>query len=84
MAQQKCHYQGEYQHQNCTVESLHDSDHDGVGRIFVRHSYHSNELFTVIIICAAQFFPYQECTNLAVTDRRTIILELGARDLSLC
>ena len=29
---------------------MHDSDHEGVVRIFVRHSYHSNELFTLIIL----------------------------------
>ena len=41
---------------------MHDSDHEGVVRIFVRHSYHSNELFTLIILYyAAQFFLYQEC-----------------------
>ena len=57
------HHQGEFQHQNCTVGTVHDSDHDGVVRIFVRHSCHWNELFTLItlIIYAAQFFPYQEC-----------------------
>ena len=32
------HHQGEFQYQNCTVGSLHDSDHDGVGRFFVGHS----------------------------------------------
>ena len=44
-AQQKrlyLHHQGEFQHQNCTVGTVHDSDHEGVVRIFVRHSYHSN------------------------------------------
>ena len=30
------------------VGTVHDSDHEGVVRIFVRHSYHSNELFTLI------------------------------------
>ena len=57
------HHQGEFQHQNCTVGTVHDSDHDGVVRIFVRHSCHLNELFTLIIliIYAAQFFLYQEC-----------------------
>ena len=47
MAQQKhlyLHHQGEFQHQNCTVGTVHDSDHEGVVRIFVGHSYHSNEL----------------------------------------
>ena len=50
-AQQKrlyLNHQGEFQHQNCTVGTVHDSDHEGVVRIFVRHSYHSNELFTLI------------------------------------
>ena len=44
------HHQGEFQHQNCTVGTVHDSDHKGVVRIFVGHSYHSNELFTLIIL----------------------------------
>ena len=64
-AQQKrlyLHHQGEFQHQNCTVGTVHDSDHEGVVRIFVRHSYHSNELFTLINY-AAQFFLYQECNH---------------------
>ena len=56
------HHQGEFQHQNCTVGTVHDSDHEGVVRIFVRHSYHSNELFTLINY-AAQFFLYQECND---------------------
>ena len=42
------HHQGEFQHQNCTVGTVHDSDHDGVVGIFVRHSCHSNELFILI------------------------------------
>ena len=41
------HHQGEFQLQNCTVGTVHDSDHEGVVRIFVGHSYHSNELFTL-------------------------------------
>ena len=32
------HHQGEFQHQNCTVRTVHDSDHDGVVRIFAGHS----------------------------------------------
>ena len=32
------HHQGEFQNQNCTLESLHDSDHDGVVRFFAGHS----------------------------------------------
>ena len=64
-ARQKLHHQGEFQRQNCTVGTVHDSDHDGVVRIFVRHSCHLNELFTLIIliIYAAQFFLYQECNH---------------------
>ena len=31
-------HQGEFPNQNCTLGSLHDSDHDGVVRIFVGHS----------------------------------------------
>ena len=45
-----CHHRGEFQHQNCTVGTVHDSDQEGVVRIFVRHSYHSNELFKLIIL----------------------------------
>ena len=59
-AQQKrsyLHHQGEFQHQNCMVVSLHDSDHDGVVRIFVRHPNHSNELFTLIIYLRRTIFP---------------------------
>ena len=58
------HHQGEFQLQNCTVGTVHDSDHEGVVRIFVGHSYHSNELFILYYIrldYAAQFFLYQEC-----------------------
>ena len=53
------HHQGEFQHQNCTVGTVHDSDHEGVVRIFVGHSYHSNELFNY----AALYFLYQECNS---------------------
>ena len=35
------HHRGEFQHQNCTVGTVHDSDHEGVVRIL-------NELFTYI------------------------------------
>ena len=56
------HHQGEVQHQNCTVGTVHDSDHDGVVRIFVRHSCHWNELF-ILIIYAALYFLYQECND---------------------
>ena len=51
------HHQGEFQHQNCTVGTVHDSDHDGVVRIFVRHSCHLNELFTLIIYLRGTIFP---------------------------
>ena len=44
------HHQGEFQLQNCTVGTVHDSDHEGVVRIFVGHSYHSNELFILYYI----------------------------------
>ena len=60
------HHQGEFQLQNCTVGTVHDSDHEGVVRIFVGHSYHSNELFIlyyIILDYAAQFFLYQECNK---------------------
>ena len=42
------HHQGEFQHQNCMVGTVDDSDHEGVVRIFVRCSYQSNELFILI------------------------------------
>ena len=44
------HHQGEFQLQNCTVGTVHDSDHEGVVRIFVGHSYHSNGLFILYYI----------------------------------
>ena len=44
------HHQGEFQHQNCTVGTVHDSDHEGVVRIFVGHSYHSTELVILYYI----------------------------------
>ena len=47
MARQKrlyLHHQREFQNQNCTLGSLHDSDHDGVVRIFVGHSQGSQRL----------------------------------------
>ena len=59
------HHQGEFQHKNCTLGSLNDSDHDGVGRFFVGLSQGSvrliNYLFTLDY--AAQFFLYQECNS---------------------
>ena len=39
------HHQGEFQHKNCTLGSLNDSNHDGVGRFFVGHSQGSVRLF---------------------------------------
>ena len=44
------HHQGEFQLQNCTVGTVHDSDQEGVVRIFVGHSYHSNELIILYYI----------------------------------
>ena len=41
------HHQGEFQHKNCTLWSLNDSDHDGVGRFFVGHSQGSVRLITL-------------------------------------
>ena len=32
------------------VGTVHDSDHEGLVRIFVCHSYHSNELFILYIM----------------------------------
>ena len=63
------HHQGEFQHKNCTLGSLNNSDHDGVGRFFVGHSQGSVRLVIlyyiildyIILYYAAQFFLYQEC-----------------------
>ena len=44
------HHQGEFQHKNCTLGSLNDSDHDGVGRFFVGHSQGSVRLFIYLFI----------------------------------
>ena len=74
-AQQKrlyLHHHGEFQHQNCTVGTVHDSDHEGVVRIFVRHSYHSNELFTLITLFTWHNFSYT----------RSVIMELLSPTLS--
>ena len=60
------HQQGEFQLQNCTVGTVHDSDHEGLVRIFVGHSYHSNELF--ILHYAALYFLYQECNIIHVAE----------------
>ena len=58
------HHQGEFQHQNCTVGTVHDSDHDGVVRIFVRHSCHSNELFILFnYITRHNFSPTRSVTR---------------------
>ena len=43
------HHQGEFQHKNCTLGSLNDSDHDVVGRFFVGHSQGSVRLIIYII-----------------------------------
>ena len=42
------HHQGEFQPKNCTLGSLNDSDHDGVGRFFVGHSQGSVRLIIYI------------------------------------
>ena len=42
------HHQGEFQHKNCTLGSLNDSDHDGVGRFFVGHSQGSVRLINYL------------------------------------
>ena len=52
-------HQGEFQHNYFAFVSLHDSDHDGVVRIFVGHSEGSKRLRY-----RAQFSPYQECKYL--------------------
>ena len=43
------HHQDEFQHKNCTLGSLNDSDHDGVGRFFVGHSQGSVRLIIYIL-----------------------------------
>ena len=48
------HHQGEFQHKNCTLGSLNDSDHDGVGRFFVGHSQGSVRLFIYLFIYEGQ------------------------------
>ena len=53
------HQQGEFQHQNCTVGTVHDSDHEGALRIFVCLSL--ERVIYIILYYTAQFFPYQEC-----------------------
>ena len=44
------HHQGEFQHKNCTLGSLNNSDHDGVGRFFVGHSQGSVRLVILYYI----------------------------------
>ena len=46
--------------------SLHDSDHEGIVRIFVALSCQLGGFFNYLIILyyVEQFFPYQECNNL--------------------
>ena len=82
------HNQGEFQHKNCTLGSLNDSDHDGVGRFFVGYSQDSVRLFIYLFTLhyaaqfflyqecnyAAQFFPYQECNLAAIaSDRLSVV-----------
>jgi len=57
------HHQGEFLHNYYMFVSLHDSDHEGVVRIFVALSCELwGYLFTLITLdYTAQFFPYQEC-----------------------
>ena len=76
------HHQGVFQHQNCTVGTVHDSDHEGVVRIFVGHSYHSNELF--ILYYAAQFFLYQECNDTVAHSPHTLMSECTLYGLLNC
>ena len=62
-AQQKPYlqHQGEFQHKNCTAGSLHDSDHDGVVRIFVGHSLVVNINY-LVYITRHNFFPTRSVT----------------------
>ena len=46
------HHQGEFQHQNCTVGTVHDSDHDGIVSISVRHSYCIIRGTTALLVAA--------------------------------
>ena len=52
------HHQGEFQHKNCTLGSLNDSDQDGVGRFFVGHSQGSVRLFIYLHYITRHNFSY--------------------------
>ena len=55
------HHQGEFQHKNCMLGSLNDSDHDGVGRFFVGHSQGSVRLYNYLFIYITRHnFPIPE------------------------
>jgi len=73
------HHQGEFQHQNYKLGSAHDSDHDGIVRVFVGQLFRLNihtTKFSLYQKCnyAAQFSLYQECNYLFV-----ILLVAGTR-----
>ena len=63
------HHQDEFQHKNCTLGSLNDSDHDGVGRFFVGHSQGSVRLI-IYIISRGNRTPGSRVAN-PVTTRRS-------------
>ena len=44
------HHQGEFQHQNCTVGTVHDSDHEGVYSQNLRRPFLSLERVIYIIL----------------------------------
>ena len=52
------HHQGEFQHKNCTLGSLNDSDQDGVDRFFVGHSQGSVRLFIYLHYITWHNFSY--------------------------
>ena len=58
---------------------LHDSDHDGVVRIFVRHPNHLNELFTLInyLFTRHNFSPTRSVIWLLVTPMHCSYTEKG-------
>ena len=57
-------HHGEFQHQNCVVGLLQGSDHDGVVRISVGHSYLGNDY---LLFTRHNFSPTRSVTRQEVT-----------------
>ena len=71
------HHQGEFQHKNCTLGSLNDSDHDGVGRFFVGHSQGSVRLIIYLhCITRHNFSPTRSVMNQPFRERHTTFVDL--------